>query len=89
MRQSVQLKHYEEYKKLTIYNLIVELDGLFDLEQSYLNKIILSDLVDRTCETSFLTYVQQKIKIAKVVLCQKEEEKIWIFWEPEKALLEK
>ena len=76
MRQSVQLKHYEEYKKLTIYNLIVELDGLLDLEQSYINKIILSDLVDRTCETSFLTYVQQKIKIAKVVLCQKEEEKI-------------
>ena len=65
MRQSVQLKHYEEYKKLTIYNLIVELDGLLDLEQSYINKIILSDLVDRTCEISFLTYVHQKMKMAK------------------------
>ena len=79
MRQSVQLKHYEEYKMLTIYNLIVDLDGLLDLEQSNINKIILSDLVDRTCEASFLTYVQQKIKVAKVALCQKRQRKLLIF----------
>ena len=41
-----------------------------------MNKIILKDLINRTAETKFLEYVQQKIKIAKTVLYQKEEGKI-------------
>ena len=63
-----------EYQKLNTYNLIVEIDGLLDLEQSTINKLVLSDIEDKTCETFFLNYVQQKIDIAKIVLHYKEKE---------------
>ena len=74
MKESTRLEHFNEYKKLSTYNLIVEIDGLLDLEQSTINKIVLSDIKDKTCETSFLNHVQQKIDIAKIVLHYKEKE---------------
>ena len=43
MRETVKLEHFNQYKKLSIYNLIAEIDGLKDLEQVNLNKVILSD----------------------------------------------
>ena len=74
MKESTSLEHFNEYQKLSTYNLIVEIDGLLDLEQSTINKLVLSDIKDKTCETSFLNYVQQKIDIAKIVLHYKEKE---------------
>ena len=74
MKESVRLQHFNEYKKLNIYNLIIEIDGLQDLEQISINKVILSDFKDRANEISFLNYVLQKIDIAKIVLRHKEHE---------------
>ena len=74
MMESVKIEHFNECRKLSIYNSIVEIDGLLDLEQSTINKLVLSDIKDKTCETSFLNYVQQKIDIAKIVLHYKEKE---------------
>ena len=74
MRESVKLQHFNEYQKLNIYNSIVEIDGLQDLEQININKVILSDSNDRANDISFLNYVQQKIDIAKIVLRHKEHE---------------
>ena len=72
MRETVKLEHFNQYKKLSVYNLIVEIDGLKDLEQVNLNKVILSDSKNRDNDTSFLNYIQQKIDIAKIVLHHKE-----------------
>ena len=72
MRETVKLEHFNQYKKLSVYNLIVEIDGLKDLEQVNLNKVILSDSKNRDNDTSFLNYIQQKIDIAKIVLRHKE-----------------
>ena len=74
MKDSIKIDHFNEYRKLSTYNLIVEIDGLLDLEQSTINKLVLSDIKDKTCETSFVSYVQQKIDIAKIVLHYKEKE---------------
>ena len=74
MRESVKLQHFNEYQKLNIYNLIVEIDGLQDLEQININKVILSDSKDIANEISFLNYIQPKIDIAKIVLRHKEYE---------------
>ena len=74
MKESTRLEYFNEYQKVSTYNLIVEIDGLLDLEQSTINKLVLSDIKDKTCETSFLNYVQQKIDIAKIVLHYKEKE---------------
>ena len=73
MKESIKLEHFNEYRKLSIYNLIVEIDGVLDLEQSTINKIVLSDIKDTTCEISFLNYVQQKIDIARIVLIIKKQ----------------
>ena len=75
MKESARLEHFNKYQKLSTYNLIVEIDGLLDLEQSTVNKLVLSDIKDKMCETSFLNFVQQKIYIAKRVLHYKEKEK--------------
>ena len=72
MKESVKLEHFNQYKKLSISNLIAEIDGLKDLEQANLNKVILSDSKNRDNDTSFLNYIQQKIDIAKIVLHHKE-----------------
>ena len=72
MRETVKLEHFNQYKKLSVYNLIVEIDGLKDLEQINLNKVILSDSTNRDNDISFLNYIQQKIDIAKIVLRHKE-----------------
>ena len=72
MRETVKLEHFNQYKKLSVYNLIVEIDGLKDLEQVNLNKVILSDSKNRDNDISFLNYIQQKIDIAKIVLRHKE-----------------
>ena len=72
MRETVKLEHFNQYKKLSVYNLIVEIDGLKDLEQINLNKLILSDSKNRDNDISFLNYIQQKIDIAKIVLRHKE-----------------
>ena len=72
MKESVKLEHFNQYKKLSISNLIAEIDGLKDLEQVNLNKVILSDSKNRDNDTSFLNYIQQKIDIAKIVLRHKE-----------------
>ena len=72
MRETVKLEHFNQYKKLSVYNLIIEIDGLRDLEQVNLNKVILSDSKNRDNDTSFLNYIQQKISIAKIVLRHKE-----------------
>ena len=74
MEESIKWEHFNEYRKLSIHNLIVEIDGL-GLEQSIINKLVLSDIKDKTCETSFLSYIQQKKDIAKIVLHHKEKEK--------------
>ena len=74
MKESARLQHFNEYQKLNIYNLIIEIDGLQNLEQISTNKVILSDFKDRANEISFLNYVQQKIDIAKIVLRHKEYE---------------
>lgn len=71
MKEGMKLKHFEEYMKLSTYNLIIDLDGLLDIQKSNTNKIILSDKTDKACETSFLHYVEQKINIARVILHQK------------------
>ena len=72
MRETVKLEHFNQYKKLSVYNLIIEIDGLRDLEQVNLNKVILSVSKNRDNDTSFLNYIQQKIDIAKIVLHHKE-----------------
>ena len=72
MKESVKLEYFNQYKKLSISNLIAEIDGLKDLEQVNLNKVILSDSKNRDNDTSFLNYIQQKIDIAKIVLHHKE-----------------
>ena len=72
MKESIRLQHFNEYQKLSTYNLIAEFKGLLGLEQSTTNKLVLSDIKDKTCETSFLNYVQQKIDIARLVLHHKE-----------------
>ena len=72
MKETVKLEHFNQYKKLSVYNLIVEIDGLKDLEQVNLNKVILSDSKNRDNDTSFLNYIQRKIDIAKIVLHHKE-----------------
>ena len=72
MKEIVKLVHFNQYKKLSVYNLIVEIEGLQDLEQINLNKVILSDSKNRDNDISFLNYIQQKIDIAKIVLCHKE-----------------
>ena len=74
MKESIKLEHFNEYRKLSIYNLIVEIDGLLDLEQSTVDKLVLSDIKDKTCEISFLNHVKQKIDIAKIVLHYEETE---------------
>ena len=72
MKESVKLEHFNQYKKLSISNLIAEIDGLRDLEQINLNKIILGDSKNRENDISFLNYIQQKIDIAEIVLHHKE-----------------
>ena len=72
MKESVKLEHFNQYKKLSISNLIAEIDGLRDLEQVNLNKIILGDSKNRENDISFLNYIQQKIDIAEIVLHHKE-----------------
>ena len=72
MKEAVKLEHFNQYKKLSFYNLIVEIEGLQDLEQINLNNVILSDSKNRDNDTSFLNYIQQKIDIAKIVLRHKE-----------------
>ena len=72
MRETVKSEHFNQYKKLSVYNLIVEIDGLRDLEQVNLNKIILGDSKNRENDISFLNYIQQKIDIAEIVLRHKE-----------------
>ena len=72
MKETVKLEHFNQYKKLSISNLIAEIDGLKDLEQVNLNNVILSDSKNRDNDTSFLNYIQQKIDIAKIVLHHKE-----------------
>ena len=72
MKETVKLEHFNQYKKLSISNLIAEIDGLKDLEQVNLNKVILSHSKNRDNDTSFLNYIQQKIDIAKIVLHHKE-----------------
>ena len=72
MKETVKLERFNQYKKLSISNLIAEIDGLKDLEQVNLNKVILSDSKNRDNDTSFLNYIQQKIDIAKIVLHHKE-----------------
>ena len=72
MKESVKLEHFNQYKKLSISNLIAEIDGLKDLEQVNLNKVILSDSKNRDNDTSFLNYIQQKIDVAEIVLHHKE-----------------
>ena len=72
MKETVKLEHFNQYKKLSISNLIAEIDCLKDLEQVNLNKVILSDSKNRDNDTSFLNYIQQKIDIAKIVLHHKE-----------------
>ena len=72
MKETVKLEHFNQYKKLSVYNLIVEIEGLQDLEQINLNKVILSESKDRENDISFLNYIQQKIDIAKIVLRHKE-----------------
>ena len=72
MKETVKLEHFNQYKKLSISNLIAEIDGLKDLEQVNLNKVILSDSKNRDNDTSFLNYIQQKIDIAKIVLHHKD-----------------
>ena len=72
MKETVKLEHFNQYKKLSISNLIAEIDGLKDLEQVNLNKVVLSDSKNRDNDTSFLNYIQQKIDIAKIVLHHKE-----------------
>ena len=47
----MKLQHFNEDQKLSTYNLIVEIDGLLDLEQSTINKLVLGDIKDKTCET--------------------------------------
>ena len=74
MKEAVKLEHFNQYKKLNAYNLIVEIDGLKDLEQVNINKVILSDSKDRDNDISFANYIQQKIDIAKIVLRHKEYE---------------
>ena len=72
MWETVKLQHLNEYKKLSVYNLIVEIEGLQDLEQINLNKVILSDSKDRDNDISFIIYIQQKIDIARIILHYKE-----------------
>ena len=72
MKESVKLEHFNQYEKLSISNLIAEIDGLRDLEQINLNKIILGDSKNRENDISFLNYIQQKIDIAEIVLHHKE-----------------
>ena len=72
MKETVKLEHFNQYKKLSISNLIAEIDDLKDFEQVNLNKVILSDSKNRDNDTSFLNYIQQKIDIAKIVLHHKE-----------------
>ena len=72
MREAVRSEHFNQYKKLSVYKLIVEIDGLRDLEQVNLNKIILGDSKNRENDISFLNYIQQKIDIAEIVLHHKE-----------------
>ena len=72
MKETVKLEHFNQYKKLSISNLIAEIDGLKDLEQVNLNEVLLSDSKNRDNDTSFLNYIQQKIDIAKIVLRHKE-----------------
>ena len=72
MKETVKLEHFNQYKKLSISNLIAEIDGLRDLEQVNLNKIILGDSKNRENDISFLNYIQQKIDIAEIVLHHKE-----------------
>ena len=72
MKETVKLEHFNQYKKLSISNLIAEIDGLKDLEQVNLNKIILGDSKNRENDISFLNYIQQKIDIAEIVLHHKE-----------------
>ena len=72
MRETVKSEHFNQYKKLSAYNLFVEIDGLIDLEQVNLNKIILGDSKNRDNDITFLNYIQQKIGIAKIVLRHKE-----------------
>ena len=74
MKEAVKLEHFNQYKNLSVYNLIVEIEGLRDLEQINLKKVILSDAKDRDKDISFLNYIQQKVDIAKIVLCHKEYE---------------
>lgn len=74
MKDSIKLEHFNEYRKLSIRNPIVEIHGLLDLEQSTINKLVLSDIKDKTCETSFINYTQQKIDMAKIVLHHKQKE---------------
>ena len=72
MKESAKLEHFNQYEKLSISNLIAEIDGLRDLEQVNLNKIILGDSKNRENDISFLNYIQQKIDIAEIVLHHKE-----------------
>ena len=74
MKEAVKLQHFNKFKKLSVYNLIVEIESLQNLEQINLNKVILSDSKDRDNNISFLNYIQQKIDIAKIVLRHKEHE---------------
>ena len=57
MKEAVKLQHFNQYRKLSVYNLIVEIEGFQDLEQININKVILSDSNDRANNISFLNYV--------------------------------
>ena len=45
----MKLEHFNEYRKLRIYNSIVDIDGLLDLKQSIIKKVVLSDIKDKDC----------------------------------------
>ena len=74
MKESIKIEHFNEYRKLSIHNQFVEMDGLLDLEQSNIHNFMLRDIKDKTCEILFLNYIQQKRDKAGSVLHHKEIE---------------
>ena len=78
MKEAVKLQHFNEYKKLSVYNLIVEIEGLQDLEQININKVILSDSNNSNKDISFLNYAQQKMISQKLSRSNKTNEVIFV-----------
>ena len=71
MKEAVKLQHFNQYQKLSVYNLIVEIEGLQDLEQININKVILSDSNDRTNDISFLITLNKKLISQKLYYATK------------------